>query len=233
MGRIAILGGTGPEGIGLGLRLALGGETVVIGSRQTARAADAARTAGERLRAVGCRTPIHGAANAAAIDGADLVILAFPFAGVAELLPQVTPALAGKIVVDVVNPLVRENKAFTVARVPEGSAAEAIQRQLADSLVVSAFKNESAEALNDIEHPAEGDVIVCSDHPAARAAVVALVRRISRYRAVDAGALINARALEGITALLLNLNRRYKAVTSIQILGLSDAGGAGPSGDGS
>ena len=146
-----------------------------------------------------------------------------PFAGVGELLPALAGALAGAVVVDVVNPLIRVNKQFTVERVPEGSAAEAIQKLLPQSLVVSAFKNESAEALNDLSHPVQGDVVVCSDHADPRARVMALVERIPRYRAVNGGPLINARSVEAITALLLNINRRYHAVTSIQILGLPDA----------
>jgi NADPH-dependent F420 reductase len=222
MGRIAILGGTGPEGMGLGLRFALCGEEIVLGSRQAARAQAAADEARARLASVGCRTPVHGAANETAIEGADMVVLAFPFAGVAELLPALAGALAGKIVLDVVNPLTRAGKTFVLAPVPEGSAAEAIQRLLPGSLVVSGFKNESAEALNDIERECEGDIVISGDHPAARDTVAALVRRVPRYRPVDAGGLINARFQEAITALLLNINRKHKAVTSIEIVGLPD-----------
>lgn len=227
MGRIAILGGTGPEGMGLGLRFALAGETVVLGSRQAERAVEAARSASARLQAVGTNGSLMGAANGEAVDGADIVVLAFPYAGVDELLPQVAPQLKARIVLDVVNPLVRHNKTFVTASVPEGSAAEAIQARLPESFVVSGFKNESAEELNAIEHPVEGDVLLCSDHPAARKTVVELVRRVPSYRPVVAGALANARALEGITALLLNVNRRYKAVTSIKLLGLADTPPAG------
>lgn len=224
MGRIAILGGTGPEGLGLGLRFALCGEEIVIGSRREERARAAAAAATERLRSVGCATPVRGATNEVAVHGADLVVLAFPFSGVGELLPQLAPPLAGMIVLDVVNPLVRANRVFALAPVPEGSAAEAIQRLLPRSSVVSGFKNESAEALNAIEHPVQGDIVVCGDDDAARAVIVGLVQRIPHYRAVDAGVLINARFLEAITALLLNINHRYKAVTSIQILGLGPDG---------
>jgi NADPH-dependent F420 reductase len=224
MGRIAIVGGTGPEGLGLGLRFALCGEEVVIGSRQGQRAADAARRATEQLRAVSCFTPVHGAENEAAIRDADPVVIATPFAGVAELLPGLAPALAGRVVLDVVNPLIRVNKQFTVERVPAGSAGEAIQELLPHSHVVSAFKNESAEELSAIAQPMKGDVVVCSDHAEARARVMALVERIPRYRAVDAGPLVNARSLEAITALLLNINRRHHALTSIQILGLPGDG---------
>jgi NADPH-dependent F420 reductase len=220
MARMAILGGTGPEGIGLGLRFAMAGEDVVVGSRQAERAADVARDMRAKLEGIGCRTPVSGADNAGAIDGADIVVVAFPFSGVADLLPGLAPKLAGKLVIDVINPLVRVNKVFVLAPVAEGSAAEAIQKALPESLVVGAFKNESAEELVEIDHPVEGDVVVCSDHAEARAQVVELVKRIPRYRPVDAGALVNARFTEGITAMLLNINKRHKAITSVRILGL-------------
>lgn len=220
MGRIAILGGTGPEGIGLGLRFALAGEAVVVGSRAADRAETAAADMRAKLAAVGCTTPVTGADNAAAIDGADIVTVAFPYAGVGDLLPALAPQLAGKIVLDVINPLVRVKKVFALEPVAEGSVAERIQALLPDSFVVGAFKNESAEELVAIDHPAEGDVVVCGDHADAKAAVIDLVSRVKRYRAVDAGALVNARFTEGITAMLLNINKRYKAVTSIRVLGL-------------
>jgi hypothetical protein len=223
MGRIAILGGTGPEGLGLGLRFAMSGEAVVIGSRQAQRALEAAERAAAQLRAAGYSPTVSGAENQAAVRGADLVVITTPFAGIGELLPGLAAALAGVIVVDVVNPLIRVDKQFTVERVPDGSAAEAIQKLLPQSLVVSAFKNESAEALNAIPHPVEGDVVVCSDHADARTQVLSLVGRIPNYRAVNGGPLINARSVEAITALLLNINRRYHAVASIRILGLPDA----------
>jgi hypothetical protein len=223
MGCIAILGGTGPEGIGLGLRFALVGEEVRIGSRDEARAQAAANGMVERLGESGCATRVTGHENAGALDGADLVVVAFPFDGVATLLPRLAPALAGRVVLDAVNPLVMEKGVFRLAPVPEGSAAEAIQTTLSESQVVSAFKNESAEDLKDIARPLHGDVLVCSNHAEARKRVLELVNRIPDVRGVDAGVLINARALESITALLLNLNRRHRARTSIHILGLPEA----------
>jgi len=229
MGRIAILGGTGPEGLGLSMRFAMTGEAVVIGSRQAQRAVEAAERAASQLRTVGCSATVSGADNQAAVRGADLVVITTPYAGVGELLPGLAAALAGMIVVEVVNPLIRVDKQFTIERVPEGSAAEAIQKRLPESLVVSAFKNESAEALNALPQAVKGDVVVCSDHADARTRVMSLVERIPEYRAVNGGPLINARSVEAITALLLNINRRYHAVTSIRVLGLPD--GQGPTGN--
>ena len=124
MGCIAILGGTGPEGLGLGLRFAVAGEEVRIGSRERARAEAAARRMVEQLREAGCLTRVTGHENTTTIDGADLVVLAFPFAGVATLLPQLAPVLRGKVVVDAVNPLTMERGVFRLLPVPEGSAAQ-------------------------------------------------------------------------------------------------------------
>lgn len=224
MNRIALLGGTGPEGKGLALRFALLGVDVLIGSRDEGRARSAAEHLMQDLRATGCTRNVSGMENLAAARSGDLVILAFPYAGVAALGPMLREALAGKIVLDVVNPLVFENGLFRVAAVEAGSAAEEIQQTLPDSQVVSAFKHQSAEDLRCIDLPLRGDVIVCSDHPQARRRILELVGEIRALRPVDAGPLANARALESITPLLLNLNRKHHAVTSIQILGLpSDA----------
>lgn len=223
MGRIAILGGTGAEGLGLGMRFALAGEDVVIGSRQSERALAVADHAMACLREVGCDArPMAGAENAAATEGADLVVLAFPYSGVATLVPLLADRLAGRVVLDVVNPLIVEKRVFRLQPIEAGSAAEHIQALLPRSEVVSAFKNESAEELAQITHPVRGDVIVCGDFPAARKRVLELIGRVRSVRGVDAGGLVNARSLEAITALLLNLNRRHRAVTSIQFLGLPD-----------
>ena len=219
MGTIAIIGGTGPEGVGLALRFALVGEAIRIGSRQADRAAAAAARATEQLSGVGCCTRVSGHENTAALEGADMAVLALPYTSVHALLPQLAPRLVGKMVLDVVNAVVRDGGVFRVAN-PGNSAGEEIQHGLPQAQVVSAFKTLSAQELLRIPQPLAGDVVVCSDHPEARARICALVSRISALRPVDAGGLVNARSLEAITALLLNLNRRYRTLTSIQILGL-------------
>src|SRR5262249_40726251 len=103
----------------------MSGEAVVIGSRQAQRAVDAAARATAQLSAAGLAAGLEGAENQTAVRGADLVVIATPFAGIAELLPPLAAALAGMVVVDVVNPLISVHKQFTVERVPQGSAAEA------------------------------------------------------------------------------------------------------------
>lgn len=220
MQRIAILGGTGPEGSGLALRLALAGSEIIIGSRSEQRARSAAQAVTEGLGSARKTRTVSGMENAGAAGNADLAIFAFPYAGVAALSASLRRELENKIVIDVINPLVRENGTFRTAKIEAGSAAEEIQRLLPKSRVVSAFKTQSAEKLHEIEVPMRGDAIVCSDHPKARRQILALAGAIRALRPVDAGPLVNARALESITALLLNLNRRHGAITSIEILGL-------------
>jgi NADPH-dependent F420 reductase len=219
MNRIAILGGTGPEGFGLALRFSLAGNNIIIGSRRQERAQEAARLLNARL--VGFPVPkITSAHNAAAAEAADIVALTLPFDGIEPVLSEVAPVLSGKIVLDVVNPVRLSDGVFTASSVAEGSAAEFIQRLLPTAPVVSALKNRSAHALIEIDQTLQGDSLVCSNTPGAARTIEALINSIPRLRAVNAGPLRNARYLESLTALLLNLNRRYHTNTALQILGL-------------
>jgi NADPH-dependent F420 reductase len=212
---LAVVGGTGPEGIGLALRFAVAGEPIVIGSRVLARALDAAAA----VRAAVPGADVHGAENADAVASAGTVVLSVPFSGLAEILAAGRLVLDGKIVIDVVVPVAFRDGFCELLPVPGGgSAGEMIQRALPAARVVSAFKNLPAERLRDLAVPLEGDVVLCGNDAAARAEVAALIARLPRLRAVDAGALANARYLEALTALLLNLNRRHRAKTSIAIL---------------
>jgi NADPH-dependent F420 reductase len=220
---IAIVGGTGPLGGGLARRLVAAGETVIVGSRDAARAASAAATVCGAAGGSRC----EGAENRAAVARAERVVLALPGAALPEFLDRAGPSLAGKLVIDVVVPLAFEKGFATIVPLPGApSASELIQRRVPGARVVGAFKNTPADALLDLGAPLEGDVIVCSDDAAARAEVSALVGRLGGLRAVDGGRLANARSVEAITALLVNLNRLHGARTSIAILGL---GGRRPS----
>jgi NADPH-dependent F420 reductase len=217
MGTLAVLGGTGPEGLGLALRFAAGGEAVLISSR----AAERARAAAETVRAAVPGAEVQGHANRDALERADRVVLAIPFAGLADLLAAVGGALAGKLVIDVIVPLAFRAGFFELVPVDgAASVGELVQERAPAARVVSAFKNLAAEKLQDLTSPLAGDVVVCGNDPGARAEVAALVGRIPGLRAVDAGGIRNARYVEAITALLLNLNRRHGARTSIAILGL-------------
>lgn len=217
MSGIAFLGGTGHEGQGLALRLAAAGEAVVIGSR----VADRAVAVAERIRSELPAARVHGCTNAEALAGAERIVLTFPFAALPSFLDGAAERLAGKLVIDVIVPLALGDGIFALATVPgAASVGELIQRRAPGARVVSAFKNLSAEKLRDLRTTLAGDVVLCGEDPAARAEVADLVRRFPGLRPVDAGALANARYLEALTALIMNVNRRYRARASIRIIGL-------------
>jgi NADPH-dependent F420 reductase len=214
---VAVLGGTGPLGRGLAERLVLAGHPVVVGSRDAARA-DAAAAA---IRARTGTTAATGAPNLAATEGADVVVLAIPAVGLAALLDEARERLARKLVIDVVVPLAfRDGLAEHAPPPGAASAGELVEAALPASRVVSAFKNIPAAHFARLDEPLEGDVLVCGANADARRTVAALVERLPKLRAVDAGAMRNVRAIEGITALLVNLNARHHAHTSIRVLGL-------------
>lgn len=216
MERIAIVGGTGPEGRGLGLRLAMAGREVVIGSRDAARAAEAA----SGLLDVRPGLRIEGAANAAAAAAADAVLLSVPFEGLRPTAASLGEALTGKLVISIVAPLEFADGQMRAVPVPEGSAGELARGLLPESRVASAFQNLSARDLLRADHPLQADVAVCADDDSARRETMAIVSCIPGLRAVDAGPLSNSRYVEELTALLVNINRIYKAHSTIQFLGI-------------
>jgi len=217
---LAFLGGTGPEGKGLALRLALAGEEVVIGSRDEVRA----RGVAEELTRLAPLARITGARNFAAA-GADVVFLTVPYEGQRPLLEQVRGSLTGKVVVNVIAPMRFERGRGAIAvAVEAGSAAQEAQGLVPDCLVVSAFQNVSAEELTHPEVVMQGDVVVCSDHPGAKDLVMALTRKIPDLRPVDGGGLINSKYVEQITPLLLSINRTYKIHAGIRIVGIDRQG---------
>lgn len=214
---LAFLGGTGPEGRGLALRLAAAGELAIIGSRDAGRAA----TAAEELLQLAPGTNISGADNAQASAQADVVFLAFPYEGQRATLEQLQDALAGKVVVDVIAPMsFQRGQGASAVEVEAGSAAQEAQELLPDSLVVSAFQNISAEELQQPDTVMDGDVIVCSDHAEAKNLVMSLVSKIPGLRPVDGGGLANSKYVEQITPMLVNINRIYKIHAGIKIVGI-------------
>lgn len=218
---LAFLGGTGPEGQGLALRLALAGADVLIGSRESARA----ETAAAELSALVADAPaagrIAGRDNLDAAAQADTAFLTVPYAAQRPLLEQLAPALAGKVVVNVIAPMRFERGVGAIALpVDAGSAAQESQLLLPDSPVAAAFQNISAEELLAVDRPMAGDVIVCSDHSAAKQTTMELTAKIPDLRPVDGGGLSNAKYVEQITPLLVNINRIYKIHAGIQIVGL-------------
>ena len=207
---IAILGGTGPEGLGLANRLARAGEHIVIGSRDAQRAQQAA----QQLRArVGGEARINGADNLAAAAQCDVAVLTLPFSGQAALLKQLKAVWKpGTVVIDTTVPL-----AATVGGSPtrmigvwQGCAAQAAAESLPAGIgIAAAFHNLGAELLAG-DDPIDCDVLVCSDDEKAKQVAIELAHKIPGVRALNGGKLENARIVESITAVLIGLNIRYK-----------------------
>ena len=219
---ISIIGGTGAQGKGLGYRLARAGHDVVIGSRSAERAEEAAAAIRERISGGGA---VSGADNAAAAAAGSVVIVAVPYDGHAVLVKSIAAELAGKIVVSCVNPLGFDKKGPFGLEVPAGSAAEELASIVPDANVVGAFHHLSAVTLWSEDHDRlDEDVLVIGDDEAARALVVELCRVISGRAGIHAGRLRLARQLEPLTAVLISINKRYKAHSGVLISGLPAVG---------
>ena len=213
---IAIIGGTGPQGKGLGYRLARGGHEVILGSRDEERARAAADELATRLEGPGC---VSGATNLEAARKADTVLLAVPYDGHDELVASLREVVGGKIVISCVNPLGFDKHGAFGLDVPHGSAAESAAASLPDSTVVGAFHHLSAVTLIT-DDPLPEHVLVCGDDKAAKQAVIELARAVTGRPGVDAGRLRLARQLEPLTAVLISVNRAYKTHSGIRVTGL-------------
>jgi len=220
---IAILGGTGPAGTGLGLRWARAGETVIIGSRDAARAQNAVA---EIKKKAGDTAQVSGVENSAACAETDLLVLTVPFEAQASLLKQLKPSIRpGSILIDATVPLAASvgGRSSRTLGVWQGSAAQQTAELVPKGVsVAAAFQNMSADVMNG-DAPVECDVIVCSDNPNAIQVACELASKIPGVRAIDGGKLENARIVEQITALLIGLNIRHKGHSGIRITGLPSA----------
>ncbi len=226
---LAILGGTGAQGRGLATRFAAAGLPVVLGSRDAARAQEAAaatsRLAAELSRtgrAAGAATPhaaeVTGGTNTDAAAGADIVVVAVPWAAHADTLTELAPVLRGRIVVDCVNPLGFDQRGPYPLPVPEGSAAEQALRLLPESRVVAAFHHVSAVLLLDPDvDRVETDVLVLGDDREATDRVIELAASVPGMRGVYAGRLRNAGQVEALTANLIAVNRRYRVHAGVRL----------------
>jgi hypothetical protein len=221
--KLAFVGGTGPEGLGLAVRFAAAGHAIVIGSRSLERAQEAA----EKVRAKVPQAQVEGRVNQEAVEGGEIVFVTVPFAGHRDTLAALAPVIGAKMVIDVVSPLVFEGGQIKALLVPEGSAAQQAQALLPGASVVAAFHHLDASSLMRIEKPLDADVVVCGDHPQAKLRTMALAEQIAGVRALDGGPLANSRYLEEFTAVLLSLNRNYKAHTALRILGIARGGRPG------
>lgn len=210
---IAVLGGTGPQGRGLARRFAQAGLRVVLGSRTAERGAGAAAELAEATGGT-----VTGAANADAAAAAEVVVVAVPWEGHADLLRELAPVLAGKVVVDCVNPLGFDKQGAYALDVPEGSATQQAAALLPQSRVVGAFHNVSAALLEDPEvERVETDVLVLGDDREATDLVQALADAVPGMRGIYGGRLRNAGQVEALTANLISVNRRYRAHAGVRV----------------
>jgi 8-hydroxy-5-deazaflavin:NADPH oxidoreductase len=217
---VGILGGTGPQGRGLGVRLAAAGQRVLLGSRDAERAAEVAEDVARRAEpaAAGAAVSVQGGSNADVAGAADVVVVAVPFAGHAATLAELAEPLAGKVVVDCVVPMGFDELGAYVLEVPEGSVTQQAAALLPDSSVVGAFHHVSAVLLEDLSRPTlDGDVLVVGDVREATDLVQALAGRLPGMRGVYAGRLRNAAQVEALTINLVSVNRRYKAHAGIRV----------------
>ena len=218
--KIALLGGTGSEGRGLGLRWALSGYEVLIGSRDAERGANAADEMNDELPQ---STPeIQGGDNATVARQADVVVLSVPYKAQQPTLEAVRDVLDGKLLISVVVPL-KPPKVSHVWRPPAGSAAQEAQEYLGDTArVVAAFQNISAELLPDPKHEVDCDVLICGDNREDKDVAIEL-SQAAGLRGLDAGPLQNASVVEGLTAVLIGINIRHNIKHSgIRITGIGD-----------
>jgi len=211
---IAIVGGTGNLGGALALRLGAPGVKIIIGSRDAEKAKKAVETLKPNLRA----GDIVGMTNREAVQDAEFVVIAVPYEGHAQMVGDLKGQLAGKIVINTVVPL-NKVKPFVP---PAGSALQEAQQILGDEApVIGALHNISAVDLGDVDSPL-GDVLVCGDNGEAKQKVMEIIQRIGA-RPFDGGPASNAYVIEGLTGVIISLNRKYKSKHgSIKITGIGD-----------
>ena len=215
---IGVLGGTGPAGQAVIVRLASAGFGVILGSRVKERAEETC----DRLRG---QWPdrdlaIQPGENDTAAD-ADVVIVATPWDAASTTAASVAPRLKGKVVVSMATALARVGDEFLPLIPPRGSVAAGVQASVPEAQVAAAFHHLPARELADLNRQLEADVLVCSDHPSAVAVTAELIGRVPGLRALDAGRLTSAAAIEALTPVLLQLNVRYKARASLRLTGIN------------
>ena len=216
--RIGILGGTGPAGSALGARLASVGYTVVIGSRTRERALDVCDTLRAKHPDLSLALESGDNADAAACD---VVVLATPWDGAATTARDNVSLLKGKVVISMANALVKVGHEFQPLLPPRGSVAAHVQAAVPDCRVVAAFHHLPAKELGHLGVPIDSDVLICSDDPGATRIAMEIAGRIPGCRPLDAGELSNATAIEAFTAVLLQLNVRYRTRVAPKLTGIT------------
>ncbi len=218
--RIGILGGTGPAGTALAARLASVGYDVVIGSRSQSRAMEVRDEILEHW------PDLHLAIDASDNPGAaeaDIVVIATPWDSAAMTAHSVSEKLVGKVVISMANALVRLGQEFQPLVPPRGSVAAHVQAAVPGCRVVAAFHHLPAKELGHLGEPIDSDVLICSDDGEATKVVSEIVRKIPGCRPLDAGELSNAMAIEAFTAVLLQLNVRYRTHVAPKLTGIKTA----------
>lgn len=215
--RIGILGGTGPAGKALAARLASIGYSVVIGSRSKYRAMEARDSLVAKWRDL---ESLLGFGDNHAAAACDVVVIATPWDSAATTAQEHADVLVGKVVVSMANALVRVGHEFQPLVPPRGSVAAHVQAAVPGCHVVAAFHHLPATELGNIGQPIDSDVLICGDDPGAVATISEVVAKIPGCRPLDAGELSNATAIEAFTAVLLQLNVRYKTRAAVRFTGI-------------
>jgi NADPH-dependent F420 reductase len=214
---VGVLGGTGPAGTALAARLSSIGYNVVIGSRSSERAEEKAKEIRDAWPAL--KLPLRGGSNEEAA-ACEIVVLATPWDSAATTVREHLVVLRGKVVISMANALVRVGHEFQPLVPPRGSVAAHVQAAAPDCHVVAAFHHLPAKELGHLGDPIDSDVLICSDNKAAIETVSEMVRRIPGCRPLDSGELSNATAIEAFTAVLLQLNVRYKTRVAPKLNGI-------------
>ncbi len=214
---VGVLGGTGPAGSGLAARLASVGVEVTIGSRSKERAQDICTSIVRRWPDLDL--PLEPGENATAAD-AEVVVVATPWDAAAATVASVARQLDGKVVISMANALTRMGHEFEPLVPPRGSVAAHVQSAVVGARVAAAFHHVPAKALANLAKPVESDVLICSDHSSAFETTAQLVDLIPELRPLNAGSLSNAAPIEAITAVLLQLNVRYKTRAAVRFTGI-------------
>jgi len=215
---IGIIGGTGPAGRGLGLRLAAAGMSVGIGSRDAARAEEVV-TAMTETWAPRLAGTLAGGSNDEAAE-AGIVVLATPWDAAVATVRTLEAPLRGKVLISMVNALARERREMLPLVPARGSIAVAVQAALPGTTVAAAFQHLPAREMGDLDVGIVADVLVCADDPDATADTMSLVERIEGLRPLDAGSLSQALAIEAFTAVLATLNIRHRAHSTLKLAGI-------------
>src|SRR5688572_21776832 len=220
--QVTVIGGSGALGSGLALRLTAAGAPVVIGSRDAARAQEAAAWVLERVP----EATVRGLTNGEAAEASEVVFLCVPFRNQSETLTNLKPHLRdGQLLVDATVPLAAavSGKATRLLGVWQGSAAQQAAEMVPDGVrVVAALHTVNAPGMKDLDHQLDEDVLVCGDRREDKARAAAYIELIPGLRCVDAGRLEMARTAEALTALLIGINARYKTHAGIKVTGLTD-----------